>query len=419
MSVRSEPRFKRSVYWRLSRNRPLVLLWSGEAISIFGDAFFNLAILWVVYTQSGSAFQTALVGVVWHLSDILFGPFAGILADRRDRKRIMVLTNLAAAGVVGLAALVVAGGYLSSVIALAAVFVLNTLTTFLKPARASVMPELVGRDLLATASGLFSTIKNVATFLGNALAGLVIVWVGATWALVIDAASFVVVAVCIALARLPERTVEPSSATERPSLLRGLVSQIADGWRVIQDRPIMRAMVWIGVLINAAAFLGPLYPALVDQRLHLGAAAYGAIEAAAVVGGVGGGLSAGPFERRLGAGRVMVLGWAMAGLCTVGIAASTSLPLTAMLEAGLVFGLTAGAVSMGAVTLTVVPEDYRGRVFGIMGSLSVLAIPVSTLVGGVLADLVGVVPLFAAGGVYVLAIAAFSWANPAVRLARV
>lgn len=419
MPAQTEPARESPSYRRLLGNRTLMLLWGGETVSIFGDAFFNLAVLWVVYTGSSSAFQTALVGVVWHLSDIMFGPLAGVLADRLDRKRMMVVTNLGAAAVVGAVAVVVTGGYLSPLVALAAVFSLNSLTTFLKPARASVMPEVVGRDLLATASGLFSTVRNAAAFLGNALAGIAVALVGAAWALVIDAASFVFVAACIAVARLPGRAVRSPSSGERPNLLRGFGGELADGWRAIADRPVMRAMVWLGVLVNVPSFLGPMYPALVDQRLRAGAAAYGVIAAAAVIGGMAGGTLAGPMERRLGAGRVLAAGWGLAGLSTLGIAASTSVPLTAFLEGALVFGLTAGNVSMGALTVVLIPEDYRGRVFGITGSLSVLAIPVSTLAAGWLADLVGVVPLFAVGGVWVLATAGLAWSISHVRTARI
>ncbi len=202
-------------------------------------------------------------------------------------------------------------------------------------------------------------------------------------------------------------------------MLRGFVRELAGGWRAIADRPVMRAMVWLGVLVNVPSFLGPLYPALVEQRLQAGAAAYGAIEAAAVIGGMVGGVLAGPLERRVGAGRLLVAGWGLAGLSTLGIAASTWVSLTAVLEAVLVFGLTAGGVSMGALTVALVPEDYRGRVFGITGSLSVLAIPVSTLAAGWLADLVGVVPLFTVGGLWVLGTAGLAWSMPDVRTARI
>ena len=86
---------------RLFRNRSFVLLWSGQSASVFGDAFFNLAVMWVVWTETQSTLQTAIVQAVWHIPDVLFAPVAGVLADRWDRKAIMVTTNVAAAAVVG------------------------------------------------------------------------------------------------------------------------------------------------------------------------------------------------------------------------------------------------------------------------------------------------------------------------------
>jgi DHA3 family macrolide efflux protein-like MFS transporter len=405
-----------SSYRRLLRNRAFVLLWGGQSVSYFGDRFFNLAVMWVIYAQSGSTLQTALIGVAWHLSDVLFGLLAGVWADRWDRKRIMVTTNVLAAVVVGaVAAVMFARGSLPLVAALAAVFLLNCLTTFLSPAQTLIMPQVVGRGLLATALGLLSSARQVATLVGDALAGVVIAAVGAVWAVVTDALSFVFVALCVAAARLPGRTGRSSSSVKHPSL----IGEIRDGWRVIADQPVVRAGVWLGMLINVASLTGPLYPALVSERLNAGAAAYGAINAAEMVGAMAGGVLAGAIERRLGAGRALAAGWGLMGACTLGIAASTSVPLTVALGAAMGFGLTAGAVSMGAVTAALVPEDYRGRVFGITRSLSVIAIPISTLIGGWLADMVGVAPLFAFSGAWVLAVAALAWSNPHVRTVRI
>ena len=93
---------------RLFRNRSFVLLWSGQTVSVFGDAFFNLAVMWVVWAETQSTLQTAIIQAIWHLPDVIFAPLAGVLADRWDRKAIMVTTSLAAAAVVGAVALLVA-----------------------------------------------------------------------------------------------------------------------------------------------------------------------------------------------------------------------------------------------------------------------------------------------------------------------
>src|SRR5262245_12775582 len=190
MEDRAIARQQSSAYVRLFRNHTFLLLWSGQTISSLGDPFFNLAVMWVVYTQSGSAFQTAFIQVISHLSKVLFGPFAGALADRWDRKHIIVITNTLAAVVVGAVTAVISVCGLSPAVAFAAVFLLNTLTTFSSPAQFSIMPAAVGRDLLATASGMFATARQLASLLGSALAGVTIAILGAVWALLIDALSF-------------------------------------------------------------------------------------------------------------------------------------------------------------------------------------------------------------------------------------
>lgn len=132
-----------------------------------------------------------------------------------------------------------------------------------------------------------------------------------------------------------------------------------------------------------------------------------------------GGLVAGPLERRLGAGRVLASGWGLAGVCTLGIAVSTWLPVTMVLEFFAAASLTAGMVANSAIMITAVPEEYRGRVFGTVRSLSVGLIPASALAGGWAAEFVDIWIMFAAAGAMLLTLALLAWANPNVRLARV
>lgn len=402
-------------------NRAFLLLWGGQTVSTVGDAFFTVAIMWVIYTQSHSALQTALIQVIWHLDRILFGPLAGVVADRWDRQRLMAAANMLSAAVTAVAAaLLFVRGHAPAAAIFVAVFLLNSLNTFFSPALTSILPEVVGRDRLASAAGLVSMAASSASLVGNALAGVVIVAAGTAWAVLSDAVSFLLAALAITIARLPARVTPvpvppPSSAERRASFLQ----EVRDGWRAMMDQPEVRALVRLGVLINVASFLGPLYPALVRTQLHGGAAAYGTIEAVGVVGSMVGGAIAGPLERHLGAGWVLIAGYSAAGACVLGIAASTHLPLTALLLAAHTCALTAGAVTSGALTSLLVPEHYRGRVWGLAGSLSVVAIPLSALVGGWLTDIVGVVPLFVFGGVWILAVGGLALSNHHMRTARI
>ena len=399
-----------------------MLLWTGQSVSYFGDAFFNLAVMWVVWTETQSTLQTAIIQAVWHIPDVLFAPLAGVLADRWDRKAIMVTTNVAAASVVGAVVLLVAlVGHLPPVVAFVAIFKLNALTTFMNPARASLMPSVVGRDLLTTAQGLFSTARETAALAGSATAGLVIAAAGAVWALVVDAASFAFVALCIAIARLPGRAAPPSASTEaRPRLSPLSVARdLREGWRTASGLPVVWALLWLGVLINIGSFIGPLWPALVQQRLGGGAGAYGVLLAASTAGGIVGGLAAGPLERRLGAGRILASGWSLAGICGLGIAASTWLPVTMALEFVETASFVASMVASGAIMITSVPEEFRGRVFGMVRSLSVVLLPASALAGGWVAEFVDIWIMFAVAGALTLTLALAAWANLNVRNARI
>ena len=109
----------------------------------------------------------------------------------------------------------------------------------------------------------------------------------------------------------------------------------------------------------------------------------------------------------------------MAGICGLGIAASTWLPVTMALEFLETASFVASMVASGAIMITAVPEEYRGRVFGIVRSLSVVLIPASALVGGWIAEFVEIWIMFAAAGAFTLALALPAWANPHVRTARI
>lgn len=407
---------------RLIRNRSFILLWCGQTVSVFGDAFFNLAVMWVVWSETQSTLQTAIIQAIWHLPDVLLAPIAGVLADRWDRKAIMVTTNLAAAAVVGAVALLVALiGHLPPVIAFIAIFKLNSLTTFTGPARASVIPSVVGKDLLTTAQGLFSTARETASLVGSAVAGLLVAAASAVWALVVDAASFMIVALCIALARLPGRAAAATSSSQVHIRVtpKSVARDLREGWRMASGVPVVWALLWLGALINIGSFMGPLWPALVQERLGGGAGSFGMLLAAGMAGGLLGGLVAGPLERRFGAGRVLATGWSFAGVCILGIAISTWQPVTMVLEFLETASLTASMVATGGIIVTSVPEEYRGRVFGTLRSLSVVLIPVSALVGGWVAEFVEIWIMFAAGGALTLVLALAAWLNPHVRTVRI
>jgi hypothetical protein len=248
---------------------------------------------------------------------------------------------------------------------------------------------------------------------GTAVAGVVVAAVGAAWAMAVDVASFVIAAAAVAVAPLRLSAPGAVRAARTP-----LLSDIKDGWRVVAAHPVIRALVWLGIFSNFVA-IGPVVPALVSQQLHGGAAAYGALEAAGGAGAVAGGFFAATWERRFGAGMVVIQTMAISGALSIGIALSTSLVLTALFWALYAATWSARIVAWAALHQALVAGEYRGRVAGLTGALSGIAIPPATLAAGWLADVFGPGPVFAAAGAWILAITALACLNAPLRNARI
>jgi MFS transporter, DHA3 family, macrolide efflux protein len=408
---------KKSYYLDLVKNKTLMYLWTGKTVSNIGDTFFDLAVMWVVYAQSGSVLQSAIVGMMSHLSAIIFSPIAGAVADRFDRKTIMWSTNVLSAVVVGAVAYAYfTFGHIPLIVAALSIFLLIALGTFINPAEASVMPEIVGKSHLSTAYGIFSTITQSATLLGQALAGFVIAGFGAGWALSGDAISFFFVAGCIALAKIPKRTVAHPASVKSTSGKKGSFwGDIKSGWQYTKTNPTIYALLWLAMLINVISYLGPLFPALVSDQLKSGAAAYGMIEAASVVGAMVGGVMTGYFDRRFKTGHLMGVTLLLSGFCPLGIAMSTSVILTIILVFILTFFTQLASILMMSAQLALVAEEYRGRVFGISRSFVMAAMPISTLIAGYLGDIIGVSILFTFAGFWVIGISCLALLNPHTR----
>lgn len=415
MSDRGETNSRFATYRHLIRNPTLMTLWGGNLISLLGDILFNMAIVWAVYSYSQSMFQSSLIQVVWHLDRMLVGLIAGTVADRYNRKKILIVTNLLAAGIVGtLAGVIWKWENPSAIVILCFVFLLNGVITFAAPASYSIMPEVVGRERLADATGLYTAISRVVYIGGTSMAGIFISVFGVNWAVVVNAISFLLAVICISFVRLPTRGDPSTPQTKKPPFWK----EFRDGWRVFIEIPALKMMVMLSVLINVASFMGPLLPGLIDQQLHAGVGALGMIEAAAVVGAIFGGILAGPLERILHAGRLMILGLITVGLSIIGISQSTWLPLTMVLFSIRMLGMTVTNIASATAMQMLVPSEYRGRAWGISSSLAVIAIPISSLIGGYSADRFGVSPLYLAGGVWFMCCAAFVWYHREIRTMR-
>jgi len=368
--------------------------WVASTVSGFGSYVTALAVrVLVVVTLHGSAFQVGLVNAAGWLPYLLFGVLTGVLVDRVRRRPLLVATDLAR-GVLLLAVPVLAVTHrLHLTVLIAVLVVFGTLSLVNDAASQSFVPRLVPAGLLTPAHARLDQSDAVAQTSGPALAGGLVSLLGAPWAVLVDAVSYLVSGVLIARISV----VEPSPPP-RPVTRGGVRAEAVEGVRWVYGHPMLRPLavgtqVWFLFSGVAGAVLVPF--AL--RTLGLTPFGLGLALSAAGVGGLLGSLTATRLGARFGVGRVVVTCRAAQGV------AYALLALTAADRSGwvlfgagqLLFGLGLGvenAPSMG-YRQAVTPDRLQGRMNTTMRSVNRAMIVIGAPLGGVLADRIGYRPM--------------------------
>jgi MFS transporter, DHA3 family, macrolide efflux protein len=183
----------------LSSNSNFTRLWSARVVARFGSALGYVVLIWYVYAVTGSALAVVYVGLAEFVPTTGFGILSGALVDRYDRKRVIVLSTLGRSAAMGalVVALYLLGFDLLLIVLAAAVF--SICATFFGPASQALLPEIVPREGLDKANGLFESSESIVAIAGSAAAGILVVAIGAIPSLGVDAASYLVGALFIAL----------------------------------------------------------------------------------------------------------------------------------------------------------------------------------------------------------------------------
>jgi MFS family permease len=376
------------------RNAALSQLLAGEFVSGIGDWLYLVAILVVVYTESGSPVLLGVIGAARILPYVLLSVPAGIAADRFDRRLVLLVTDVARGILMlALAAAVVAGAPAVVVVVLS--ILAACFSTFFNPAIASLLPTLVDERDLGPANGAWATLDNVAFIIGPALAGLLIAQGGLALAFLINAATFAVVAVVLWRLPVPPRGEPAPDATgvtpEEPRAgWRGLLGLM--GGPLVVDAAASFVMGGVNVLTVLIA---------VDV-LRVGEEGTGFLQAATGVGGVVAGIAGGALlARRLQL--PLLIGGMVAGVGLVWLALSGSL-LMAMIGIGVAVG---GLLLLDIVNTTLiqrlVPDEQRGRAMGLLQTSSAIVYSLGSLLLPIGADLLGVPAVLTGSAVLVAA----------------
>ncbi|MEO5678458.1 MAG: MFS transporter, partial [Acidimicrobiales bacterium] len=357
------------------RSRNYRLFYLGQLVSLSGSACQIVALSWVVYRLTDSAVALGTVTGLSLLPMLVAGPWGGLLADRFDKRRVLIAANAFLAAVaVGLAALTLLGS--PTVWQLGTLAFLSGMGSALEiPTRQAFVHELVGPDQLPNAIGLNSALFNASRIVGPAVAAGLLALVGAGWCFVANAVSFL--AVIEAYRRMRRAELRPAA---RPAAGRG---QVRQGVRYAWGEPVLRrTLLLVGVVAFFSFNFPIILPVLASRSYGGGSTLFSALTATMAVGSVVGALLV--AGRRRPTDRVLLVTGLASGLLLVAAASTTSLvlvlPLLALAGgAGIAFYSTANA----RIQL-VAAGELRGRVMALYTLVFLGTAPVgSPLVGWV------------------------------------
>jgi MFS family permease len=381
---------------RALRHRNYRLFFFGQGISLVGTWLTRFATVWMVYRLTGSGLLLGLVAFFGQAPSAALAPLAGVLVDRWDRHRVIIVTQVAAMLQSVALAVFTFAGWMTVWHLLVLGAVQAVINAFDMPARQSFLREMIeDRDDLPNAIALNSSMVNGARLAGPVMAAFLVEVLGEGWCFAVDAASYVAVIVSLLMMRIPPRPPRP-----RPGRVW---ADLVDGWRYVVGAPLVRAVL---VLLGATSILGGAYttllPMVAGKTLAGGPHTLGVLMAAAGVGALVGALYL--ANRATTSGLPGVIGYATValGVALVALRWAPSVWVAAPLVFVCGLGWMIQMAATNTIIQTVVDPGRLGRVMSLYAMAFFGGMPVGALTQGWLADQIGPMTTFACCGAAVL-----------------
>ena len=384
--------------------RDFTLVWASSFVSDTGDWLLMIALPLFAFAATGSALGASTVFLAELIPMLVLGSFLGVLVDRWDHRRTMIVTNLLQ-GALLLPLLWASADRIWIVYAVAAIEA--CLGAIINPAKQALVPRLVDADQLGSGNALMAVSENLARLIGSPLGGLVFALYGLPGVVLIDAASYLVSASLVALSR-PMAAPEAAPHAGEPLPRLHFFRQWLDGMSTIRRTHPLGAVTAITALGQfAQGIFLVLFIVYVVQNLGASDTEVGLLRGVQAIGGVAGGLLTGVLIRRF-TPRSLV-GWGYLLFGAISLVTWNLYPVTTAVwvYAGLFIAVGIPGVATGTGMITIVqkvtPPDALGRVFASVTTFAGAAQGAGLLVAGVLAERLDVVAILnGQAGVYLL-----------------
>jgi MFS family permease len=395
MSAPTTPRWH--LLLRALRSRNYRLFFSGQIVSLIGTWMTRVATSWLVYRVTDSAFLLGFTSFASQIPILFLSPIAGVLVDRWDRHRTLVMTQvLSMMQSFALAALALSGVITVWEIVVLVLFQ-GIINAFDMPVRQSFVIQMIDRrEDLGNAIALNSSMVNGARLVGPAVAGMVIAGVGEGYCFLIDGFSYLAVIVSLLAMHVERIAARPVS--------RRISSEISEGWQYVKDsHPISAVLLFLALVSLVGMPYTTLMPIFAGPILHGGPHTLGFLMAAAGVGALTGAITLAMRPSVLGLGRVIVWSGATFGAGLIGLGLSRHLWLSLLCIAAAGFGMMRHMASSNTILQTIVTEDKRGRVMAYYSLAFQGIAPFGSLAAGAIAARIGAPWTILSGGIFCIA----------------
>jgi MFS family permease len=380
-----------SIGMRALRHRNFQLFFSGQLISLVGTWMQTVAQSWLVYEKTGSSFKLGAVGFASQIPVFLMAPIGGMVADRVNRHRIVIATQVASM----ILALILAALTLTHTVEVWHIFVLAALlgvvNAFDIPGRQSFLVDMVGRDDLMNAIALNSSMFNGARVIGPAIAGLLLIKIGEGGCFLANGISYIAVIIGLLMMRVDS---PPRSKSESP------LDDIIEGFRwVSHTGPIRALLLLLGLVSLVGMPYTVLMPIFADHVLHSGAKGLGILMGFTGIGALLGALTLAVRTGVKGLGRLISICCAGFGVSLIAFSFSKLFWLSTSLLIPVGFFIMLQMACSNTLIQAMVPDALRGRVMALYSMMFMGMAPFGALLGGALADRMGAPVAVAVGGV--------------------
>ena len=396
---------------RALRHRNYRLFFSGQSVSLIGTWITRVATSWLVYRLTGSALLLGVVGFCGQIPTLLLSPVAGVLVDRHDRHRILVITQVLSALQSLALALLALPGIITVREILFLQVVQGVINAFDTPARQSFIVDMIeDRADLPNAIALNSTMVNGSRIIGPSIGGVIIAAVGEGWCFMIDAISYVAVIaslVAMHVAKKPRREQDTR-----------VVEELRAGFLYVAGSvPMRSALLLLALVATMGMPYTVLMPAIASGVLHGGAHTLGFLMTASGLGALAGALYLASRNSVLGLGRAMVVATIAFGVGLAAFSLSHVVWLSLLLLPIVGGGMMVETASTNTILQTIVKERMRGRVMSFYTMAFLGTAPLGSLLAGVAANRIGApMTIFFGGLACVAAGIWFAVKLPAIRV---